>query len=513
MYQSNMPPQNAPPDPKDLVDPKVLLGWCILFLGFIKKRKWVPVISTVVALVLAVAALQVLPRTYESEVTMQAKRSEYLSPDSGRLIDDANVVLHRRVVLLDMVKRTNLVEEWKKRREPLFRLKDKIYASLLGPTADKDLEQMLASMLHDALTVSTEGDTITILVSWRDPELAFELVSAAQQAFLEERHVQEVAMLSEAMKVLENHAAKLEREIKDQIEKAQAVVQQKNKELKEKNEKTAAEVAEKMKAAGPAVVAPRPASLVAQPEVSQQDLDRLKMLEGLIAKKREEIDGVTGASRAALSDLQGKLAQARAIYKEAHPVIQDLKQRIQIASADPPGVARARSELNALENEHAALQSKTSANAFLGPKTGGTISRAGPRLGANVLEGLRQVEAYQLDDPDIDYARSQIGFSMRKYQDTQLSIDSARIDLDTAQAAFQHRYRVVTPAEEPNKPTKPQPAKVIMGALIGGLFLGLFIVLASELRRGLIHEPWQVETSLGLPVVANIDLGSKSHGF
>src|SRR5690606_35203854 len=280
----------------------------ILFLGFIKKRKWVPVISTVVALVLAVAALQVLPRTYESEVTMQAKRSEYLSPDSGRLIDDANVVLHRRVVLLDMVKRTNLVEEWKKRREPLFRLKDKIYASLLGPTADKDLEQMLASMLHDALTVSTEGDTITILVSWRDPELAFELVSAAQQAFLEERHVQEVAMLSEAMKVLENHAAKLEREIKDQIEKAQAVVQQKNKELKEKNEKTAAEVAEKMKAAGPAVVAPRPASLVAQPEVSQQDLDRLKMLEGLIAKKREEIDGVTGASRAALSDLQGKLA-------------------------------------------------------------------------------------------------------------------------------------------------------------------------------------------------------------
>ena len=123
------------------------------------------------------------------------------------------------------------------------------------------------------------------------------------------------------------------------------------------------------------------------------------------------------------------------------------------------------------------------------------------------------VEEYQLADPDIEYARSQIGFAMRKYQDTQLQIDSARIKLDTAQAAFQHRYRVVTPAEAPNKPTKPQPVKVILGALVSGLMLGLFIALALEIRRDLIYEPWQVETSLGLPVVAHIDLGSKSHGF
>ncbi|HEU5075874.1 MAG TPA: hypothetical protein VFU02_16890, partial [Polyangiaceae bacterium] len=114
MYQSNIPPpQNAPPEPKDLVDPKVVLGWCLLFLGFIKKRKWIPVISTAAALVLAVVALQVLPRTYESEMTMQAKKSEYLSPDqAGRLIDDAEVVLHRRVTLINMVQRTNLVSEW-----------------------------------------------------------------------------------------------------------------------------------------------------------------------------------------------------------------------------------------------------------------------------------------------------------------------------------------------------------------------------------------------------------------
>ena len=81
MYQSNMPtPQNAPPEPKDLVDPKVILGWCLLFMGFIKKRKWIPVATTIVALLLSIAALQVIPKTWESEMSMQAKKSEYLSP-------------------------------------------------------------------------------------------------------------------------------------------------------------------------------------------------------------------------------------------------------------------------------------------------------------------------------------------------------------------------------------------------------------------------------------------------
>lgn len=516
MYQSNMPtPQNAPPEPKDLVDPKVVLGWCLLFLGFIKKRKWIPVATTLVALLLSIAALQVIPKTWESEMTMQAKKSEYLSPDqAGRLIDDAEVVLHRRVTLLSMVQRTNLVKEWKKRREPIFALKDKIYAQLFGPTSDKDLESMLGYMLHDALTVATEGDTITITVAWRDPETAFQLVSAAQQAFLEERHVQEIALLSESMQILENHAAKLEREIKDEIEKAQAVVQEKNQALKAKTDKSAAETAEKLKDSAPATAAPRQVPIVQEPQVNQRDVERLTQLQTLIASKREELNGVTASSRSQLGELQAKLAQARAIYKEAHPVIADLKQRIQVASADPPMAARLRSELNAFEDEQAALQYKTSSNPFLATKTGGTGGRAGvARLGSSVLEGLKKVEEYELADPDIEYARSQIGFAMRKYQDTQLSIDAARIKLDTAQAAFQHRYRVVTPAEAPNKPTKPQPGKVIAGALISGLILGLFVALALEIRRGLIYEPWQVETSLGLPVVANIELGSKSHGF
>jgi len=516
VYQSNMPtPQNAPPEPKDLVDPKVILGWCLLFLGFIKKRKWIPVATTLVALLLSIAALQVIPKTWESEMTMQAKKSEYLSPDqAGRLIDDAEVVLHRRVTLLSMVQRTNLVKEWKKRREPIFALKDKIYASFFGPTSDKDLESMLGYMLHDALTVATEGDTITITVAWRDPETAFQLVSAAQQAFLEERHVQEIALLSESMQILENHAAKLEREIKDEIEKAQAVVQEKNQALKAKTDKSAAETAEKLKDSAPQAAAPRQVPIVQEPQVNPRDVERLTQLQTLIASKREELNGVTASSRSQLGELQAKLAQARAIYKEAHPVIADLKQRIQVASADPPMAARLRSELNALEDEQASLQYKTSSNPFLATKTGGSGGGRGvTRLGSSVLEGLKKVEEYELADPDIEYARSQIGFAMRKYQDTQLSIDAARIKLDTAQAAFQHRYRVVTPAEAPNKPTKPQPGKVIAGALISGLVLGLFIALALEIRRGLIYEPWQVETSLGLPVVANIELGSKSHGF
>src|SRR5207249_3992994 len=56
-------------------------------------------------------------------------------------------------------------------------------------------------------------------------------------------------------------------------------------------------------------------------------------------------------------------------------------------------------------------------------------------------------------DPAVN---AQLQSAITKYASLRDSIRSARIDLDTAQAAFNHRYKVVQPPEPPSKPSKPK---------------------------------------------------------
>jgi len=80
-----------------------------------------------------------------------------------------------------------------------------------------------------------------------------------------------------------------------------------------------------------------------------------------------------------------------------------------------------------------------------------------------------------------------------------------RIDLDTAQAAFNHRYQVIVPAEAPSKAEKPNPVLIIVGGLFLSLLLSLALPIISELRGGVIVETWQVH-HLQLPVLAELKL-------
>jgi uncharacterized protein involved in exopolysaccharide biosynthesis len=57
---------------------------------------------------------------------------------------------------------------------------------------------------------------------------------------------------------------------------------------------------------------------------------------------------------------------------------------------------------------------------------------------------------------------AQFRTAVNKYATLRDKIGTARVDLDTAQAAFKHRYRIVIPAEVPDKPSKPK-IPVVLG--------------------------------------------------
>jgi uncharacterized protein involved in exopolysaccharide biosynthesis len=92
-----------------------------------------------------------------------------------------------------------------------------------------------------------------------------------------------------------------------------------------------------------------------------------------------------------------------------------------------------------------------------------------------------------------------------RYGTLQDEMRSARMQLDTAEAAFQRRYKIVLPAEVPWKPSKPKLPVIFGAGFALSLLLALLLPLISELRKGVIVERWQVY-NMKLPILGELKL-------
>jgi uncharacterized protein involved in exopolysaccharide biosynthesis len=110
------------------------------------------------------------------------------------------------------------------------------------------------------------------------------------------------------------------------------------------------------------------------------------------------------------------------------------------------------------------------------------------------------------------YARGQLRDAMDKYAALRAQIQTAQIDLETAQAAFKYRYTVVTPARFPRRPTVPNIPVVTLVAVVAGMLCGLLLAVLLDLRRGRVLESWQVERLVGRPIIGDITLPDEPAG-
>lgn len=498
------PDPNAAPPAKELIDFRALFDWGLLLWSFILKRKRWPIGFVVAAVALGAIAVKVMPKTFEAGTQLLAKRNQNLSTRSENtfvgLTDGANEVLHRRENLESMVKKTDLVNAYLETKAPIARLKDDIMGLFREPPAREDIADQLVGDLEKNLTVETEDNTITISVQWSNAQKAFELVTAAQQAFLEERHIEEVSHLIEATAILEGRAAKQRSQIESAIEHLEKVIATREREVRAKAKEKTAEL-EKEAPAGEKPVAKRRLQVLDEPAKDDAAVRRLSELQVLIEEQQKALSELTSESQRTLVGLQRQLEERRAVYTDEHPMIADLKRKIQGAQAESPQVSRLRSELHQLEAEQKALQRQTG-------ETGQrrVVTTSGMRELNQRISAIEIPEDLSPDDPEVQYARSGLSFAIRAYEESLWGIERARVDLDTAQAAFKYRYRVITPAEVPRGPIKPKKILVLLGAVLGGLAVGVFVAIALELKRDLIRESWQIERSIGLPVVANLEL-------
>lgn len=428
----------------ELVDWAVIAGTAAFVWRAPRRHPLLALLAFSGAVGLAVLWLWGAPRTYDSEVRILAQRNLVVPAlgNPGRAVPreadaptrNAEQLVLRRDALVELIRATGLLAHWQAHRAPLQVARDAALTWAFGPLSDEERLDALVATLEKRMRVVPEDGVLTIGVRWSDPEMARRIVDQAHGQFLSARRAMEIEPITEALAILERHARELQGGVDEALE-------------------TARRAGERAPSPAPA----RPAGRA--PALAPRDL---VLLREAVAEKRRALADQEDTRQRTLASLQAQLAERRAVYAPAHPLVRGTQQAIAALAQEPPELAALRGEVRALEERYA--------SAGADPATLGRAAAASAVAPA--------------PDVGLDYARARLAFGVRKYEELLDRIESARIELASARAAFDTRYAVVKPAQAPRKPVSPGALAILGAGLAGGIFLAFLAAAAWDLLRG-----------------------------
>lgn len=477
-------------------------------LGFVfrgvRRHRVLSAVSFLGVLMFGVLAAVLLPRTYHAESRLLANNNDLIralgNPRSSLPSEDptraARELIFAHDNLVSLIKQTNLMKNWEETRPPLVKWKDKAVQLVTGVPSDEDRIDSMVGLLEKKLQVTTDQQTVTISIDWHDAQMAYLLVETAQQNFLETRHVTEMTAISEALSILEMHGGQLQKMVDDALHELERVRDSRRKGTSGAPPTLSGPESGVLLA--PAPVAERPERPEGPPSATEQELAQLKFL--LNSKKRALGDLEDFRSRR-VSELTAQLQEQKVQYADQHPIVMDTRQRIEALKLDSPQMAQVKGDIDALEHEYRRKGGRDP-DALVEPSRPRPSTIRRPQLVAQAALSSAELS----DDPLVEFSRNNLRVAAAKYEELLMRIDSARIEQDTARAAFKYRYSVVRPASVPKKPVKPDVALILVGAFLAALLGALLTGATRDWLSGRLVEPWQVERALGLPVLSQVKI-------
>ena len=436
-----------------------------------------------------------IPRTFSCTTVLMTLGNPILdgSNSGANPFAGASDLILRHENLTSIIEGTGLVSKADARRPTLLKLKDRAMRALFGEMNEKTKVASLVGTLEGKIEVSTDKGDLAVKADWSDGATAAELAGAARESFLKARRTAEIAAFEEKMSILDGHATTLRDEVDALAKQLQAAREERRGRAREEKKQKG----DAASAAAPAAASPQPVR-VAVRQPAEPD-GQLPALTEKLAASKQKLAELSAERERRLREAQAKFEEMKLRLTPSHPEVITQGERVAMLSQVPSDVALLKAEIRDLESD---IKQRSLAS------SGGTLS-IGAALGRSQPAGAAPLPPEitdLLDKDDMDPAlMAQLSSTVIKYAGLRDQILSARIDLDTAQAAFNHRYQLIVPAEVPSKPIKPKPAMIIGAGLAVSILLALLIPLALELRTGIMIERWQVQ-AVQLPVLAELHL-------
>ncbi len=471
----NAPVGPVEPGELQLIDHQKLRDYGGFVLRAMGRHPWVATGTALVVLGLTVLGLWSFPRVYHVETELLAQRNlmmPALGNPSRSVPNEADAptlaaaeTVRRHDNLISLVKETGLLARWDMTRAPAVRAWDWGVRLVKGPPTEDDRLDALVELLEKQLSVSANERTITISIDWPDKHLAHQLVETALQNFLESRHAAEVGTIAEAISILERHAAEEQQSVDSALD-----------DIKRFN------LEHPLRAAD--IVSSLPRSPKRDPKAGE-----ISELRAMLEGKRRAIRDLEEFRSRRIAELQAELGQQKQVYSDAHPTMIRLRQSVAAVSEESPQLAQLRSEERELVAEYNQLG-------------GDDVQRESEtRVAPQRLSEARRFLDVSSEAPAEEYAKARLRFAMNKYDSLMERLDAARIELDTARAAFKYRYITIRPAELPKHPVRPKVPLVLALGALGALLAAAVMSVLVDVRSRKLVEEWQIGRQLGLPVL------------
>ncbi|MFW6369251.1 MAG: hypothetical protein ACOC0J_01565 [Myxococcota bacterium] len=380
-----------------------------------------------------------------------------------------------------LIDETDLIDRWEIQRSPLLRLKDQAMELVLGPLSEDEKRDALVELLKRKVIVFTEDDVVNFQVTWYDPDTPVLLVQHLQDILLEERRARETGVISDALDILQQHGRELQEDIDRKLEDLRT--------MREELDSGRPRRAPRRRA----VRAPAPRS-----SPSRADQAAIADLRADLDHARRTYREIESQRQHRLVDVQSTLRQRSVDLGPMHPDILALERRVEALSQPSAEEENLRRRMERLQAEYLRKGGRTEELQDTSPRA---VARQ--RL-AHVFDELEEGE--DEEDEAVAYARAQVALSISKYEDILERISGARIELDTANAAFKYRYDVVGEPRRPREPDGLPPLLFIVGGLFLGVTAGLFAGLGRELAAARILGSWQLPRHVGLPVLGEVEV-------
>ena len=512
-----------------LVDVEKIFDYVGFLARSLRRHPFLALGTFAVVLGLTMSAAMLLPKTYFVSTKLLAQRNAVMTALSnpGRAVPwDADAptraaaeTVLRRDNLIALIEKTDLMREWESRREPILRLKDRILALITRhqPTAEDKLESMIL-LLESRMNVvaGPVGDgTVTIDLLWRDPEMGFRLVDAAQAAFLDARQKAETNAINEAIRILEDYSQELHDNVNVTLAELERTQRRPSSygRAAAARPMTLADLGLPPEPAGGSGVTSLGAAIglsspgdVADANDAEAETAQLRTK---INSKKQEIVRLKSEQDRQIAELQTQLSRLTAVFAPAHPSVMTVQQNLAAVSHDSPQLVRVQAEVEELERE---LKSRE--NEAADRQIRAVLEARSATASASVEPEARTPEpppppaapiAPSVEPPSSEFASLRLRSELNQLESVLERTDGARIELKVSQAAFKYRYTVIRPAQAPKEPVAPNLKRILLAGLIGSLIIGVLSAVGTDLLRNRILETWQVERQLGLPVLGTVE--------
>lgn len=474
-------------------NPEVLRSYLQFGRAALKARRGTSAILIVTVLLLTGLTVKYFPKTYSCMTSLMAVENAVLDQNGGsRPLVAAQGLLMRHENLEHLIKDTNLLETYSKRRPPLLALKDRVSDALRGPMDRKTMIASMVGTLETRLKVEVKDSVLEITAEWNDPVTCAQLAEATRNEFLKIRHSAEISAFQEKIEILDVHAAELRTEVVTLADQMKAALEARAEEVARSGITTPGARATPTARAASAA---KPAG----PDEATLELKRK------LAEAKQQLNAAESVRSQRIAAEQAKVDDLKLRFTPSHPQVITQEERLAIASDVP-------SELALLRSDVADLDAQIRQREGLAPAAKHSATAVSPEARKAASTALLPADIVRLlEREDVDPALgAQMSSAVMRYSSLMDGVRGSKLALDTAQAAFKHRYQVVIPAEEPRNPIKPKPAVIIGAGIFLALLLALVVPILLELRRGVIVERWQVDL-LQLPVLGELKLPPKSN--